>query len=45
MKGTHNDGNRMKPTPLIALALPKAYSVQMARFYVRATLTYHDLSG
>ena len=31
-------------TPLIALALPSTpYSVQMARFYVRATLTYHDL--
>lgn len=32
-------------TPLIALALPGTpYSVQMARFYVRATLTYHDLA-
>jgi len=31
-------------TPLIALALPGIpYSVQMARFYVRATLVYHDL--
>jgi len=33
-------------TPLIALALPGTpYSVQMARFYVRAALTYHDLGG
>ncbi len=32
-------------TPLIALALPGTpYSVRMARFYVRATLTYHDLA-
>jgi serine/threonine-protein kinase RsbW len=31
-------------TPLIALALPGTpYSVQMARFYVRAALAYHDL--
>ncbi len=31
-------------TPLIALALPGTpYSVQMARFYVRSALTYHDL--
>jgi anti-sigma regulatory factor (Ser/Thr protein kinase) len=31
-------------TPLIALALPGTpYSVRMARFYVRAALTYHDL--
>lgn len=31
-------------TPLIALALPgTSYSVQMARFYVRAALVYHDL--
>jgi len=31
-------------TPLIAFALPSTpYSVQMARFYVRAALSYHDL--
>ena len=31
-------------TPLIAFALPSTpYSVQMARFYVRAALAYHDL--
>jgi anti-sigma regulatory factor (Ser/Thr protein kinase) len=35
-----------EPTPLIALALPGTpYSVQMARFYVRATLAYHDLGN
>jgi anti-sigma regulatory factor (Ser/Thr protein kinase) len=33
-------------TPLIAFALPSTpYSVQMARFYVRAALSYHDLGG
>jgi anti-sigma regulatory factor (Ser/Thr protein kinase) len=33
-------------TPLIAFTLPSTpYSVQMARFYVRATLSYHDLRG
>jgi anti-sigma regulatory factor (Ser/Thr protein kinase) len=31
-------------TPLIAFTLPSTpYSVQMARFYVRAALSYHDL--
>jgi anti-sigma regulatory factor (Ser/Thr protein kinase) len=31
-------------TSLIAFALPGTpYSVQMARFYIRAALTYHDL--
>ena len=31
-------------TSLIAFALPSTpYSVQMARFYIRAALTYHDL--
>lgn len=31
-------------TSLIAFTLPSTpYSVQMARFYVRATLTFHDL--
>jgi anti-sigma regulatory factor (Ser/Thr protein kinase) len=31
-------------TSLIAFTLPSTpYSVQMARFYVRAALTYHDL--
>ena len=33
-----------EPTPLIALALSGTpYSAQMARFYVRAALAYHDL--
>jgi len=33
-------------TPLIALALQGTpYSVQMARFYVRAALLYHGLGG
>jgi anti-sigma regulatory factor (Ser/Thr protein kinase) len=33
-----------KTTPLISLTLPGTpYSVQMARFYVRTTLNYHDL--
>jgi serine/threonine-protein kinase RsbW len=32
-------------TSLIAFTLPSTpYSVRMARFYVRAALTYHDLS-
>jgi hypothetical protein len=31
-------------TSLIAFTLPSTpYSVQMARFYIRAALTYHDL--
>ena len=31
-------------TSLIAFTLPSTpYSVQMARFYVRAALSYHDL--
>jgi anti-sigma regulatory factor (Ser/Thr protein kinase) len=31
---------------LIAFTLPSTpYSVQMARFYIRAALTYHDLGG
>lgn len=33
-------------TPLISFTLPSTpYSVQIARFYVRAALTYHDLGG
>jgi anti-sigma regulatory factor (Ser/Thr protein kinase) len=33
-------------TSLIAFTLPSnPYSVQMARFYIRAALTYHDLVG
>jgi anti-sigma regulatory factor (Ser/Thr protein kinase) len=33
-------------TSLIAFTLPSTpYSVQMARFYVRAALTYHELGG
>ncbi len=33
-------------TSLISFTLPSIpYSVQMARFYLRATLTYHDLVG
>ena len=33
-----------KTTPLISFTLPgKPYSVQMARFYVRTALNYHDL--
>jgi anti-sigma regulatory factor (Ser/Thr protein kinase) len=33
-------------TSLIAFTLPSTpYSVQMARFYVRAALSYHDLGG
>jgi anti-sigma regulatory factor (Ser/Thr protein kinase) len=33
-------------TSLIAFTLPGTpYSVQMARFYVRAALSYHDLDG
>jgi anti-sigma regulatory factor (Ser/Thr protein kinase) len=33
-------------TPLISFTLPSTpYSVQIARFYVRAALTYHDLRG
>ena len=33
-------------TSLIAFTLPGTpYSVQMARFYVRAALNYHDLGG
>jgi hypothetical protein len=32
-------------TSLVAFTLPGTpYSVQMARFYVRAALTYHDLA-
>jgi hypothetical protein len=31
-------------TSLIAFTLPSTpYSVQMARFYIRAALSYHDL--
>jgi hypothetical protein len=33
-------------TSLIAFTLPSTpYSVQMARFYIRAALTYHDLGN
>jgi anti-sigma regulatory factor (Ser/Thr protein kinase) len=33
-------------TSLIAFTLPSTpYSVQMARFYIRAALTYHNLGG
>ena len=33
-----------EPTSLIAFTLPSTpYSAQLARFYIRATLTYHDL--
>jgi anti-sigma regulatory factor (Ser/Thr protein kinase) len=33
-------------TSLIAFTLPSTpYSVQMARFYIRAALTYHELGG
>lgn len=33
-----------KTTPLISFTLPGTpYSVQMARFYIRAALNYHDL--
>jgi hypothetical protein len=37
---------RLLTTSLIAFTLPSTpYSVQMARFYTRAALTYHDLGG
>ncbi len=33
-------------TPLVAFTLPGTpYSVQMARFYVRSALSYHNLGG
>jgi len=35
-----------QPTSLIAFTLPSTpYSVRIARFYVRAALTYHKLGG
>jgi hypothetical protein len=38
------EGIAIQTTSLIAFTLPGTpYSVRMARFYVRAALTYHDL--
>jgi anti-sigma regulatory factor (Ser/Thr protein kinase) len=36
----------VQTTPLVAFTLPGSpYSVQMARFYIRAALRYHNLAG
>jgi anti-sigma regulatory factor (Ser/Thr protein kinase) len=45
MKGTKTMAiTATETTSLVAFTLPgTAYSVQMARFYVRAALNYHDL--
>jgi anti-sigma regulatory factor (Ser/Thr protein kinase) len=45
MKGTHDDGSRRNRNHVIdrVHAAEYPYSVQMARFYVRAALTYHEL--